>query len=150
MLANTETIRAILPALTMMSNPFQSASSLTSTEATVQASDFKSKLLQYYFAPRPPPGLLLLSSQVQQSYSKMTCMVSKLVLSSDLIEAAHILPKASSHVRLVSPFECQALHNILPMLLCSGAAVLLEFLMYGMSAMVFSGHSHSRRCVISW
>ena len=58
-LANTEAIRAILPALTMMYNPFHSASSLTSTEAKLQASDFKSRLLQYYFAPHPPPGLFV-------------------------------------------------------------------------------------------
>ena len=36
-------LKALLPALMMMSNPFQSASSLTSKQAEAQASDFKAK-----------------------------------------------------------------------------------------------------------
>lgn len=38
-LASTEQLVAILPVLTLMSNPFQSASSLTSKEGQLQASD---------------------------------------------------------------------------------------------------------------
>lgn len=91
-LANTEQLKAILSALILMSNPFQSESSLTSEEAQLQASDFKSRLLKYYFSPLPPPGLRQLPSQAYGAVSKMTCMVSKLVLSSNLVEASQILP----------------------------------------------------------
>ena len=51
--------KALLPALMMMSNPFQSASSLTSKQAEAQASDFKARLLHYYFLIPPKPGLQL-------------------------------------------------------------------------------------------
>ncbi|DBA71869.1 TPA: hypothetical protein ACH3X2_010918 [Trebouxia sp. C0005] len=95
-LANTEQLKAILPALTLMANPFQSASSLTSKEAQLQASDFKSRVFKYYFSPPPPPELQHLPSQAYFAGGKMTCMVSKLSLSSNLVEAAHILPKASA------------------------------------------------------
>ena len=88
--------KALLPALMMMSNPFQSASSLTSKQAEAQASDFKARLLHYYFSILPPPGLQLPQPQAHQ---KWHCMVSRLHLNSKLIEAAHILPKASAQAR---------------------------------------------------
>ena len=91
LLAHADKVAAILPALAVMSNPFQSASSLTSREADMRASDFKSKLLQYYFLPQPPPA--------NQSVLQMTCMVSKLVLSNTIIEATHLLPQESANVR---------------------------------------------------
>ncbi len=106
-LANTEQLKIMLPALTLMSNPFKSASSLTSTEAQLQASDFKSRLLKYYFSPLPPPGLQQLPSQAYGAVSKMTCMVSKLVLSSNLVEASQILPKASAQVEILSSLDCK-------------------------------------------
>ena len=93
-LANTEQLKAILPALTLVANPFHSASSLTSQEAEVQASDFKLRVFKYYFLPPPPPGLQQLPSHAYVPGGKMTCMVSKLRLSSNLVEAANILPKA--------------------------------------------------------
>ncbi len=99
-LANTEQLKIMLPALTLMSNPFKSASSLTSTEAQLQASDFKSRLFNYYFSPPPPPGLQQLPSQAHHFVGRMTCMVSKLVLSRNFVEAAHIVPKASAQVRV--------------------------------------------------
>ncbi|DBA70039.1 TPA: hypothetical protein ACH3X2_012290 [Trebouxia sp. C0005] len=116
-LANTEQLKAILPALKLMANPFQSASSLTSVEAQQQASDFKSRVFKYYFSPPPPHGLQQLPSQAYVASGKMTCMVSKLRLSSNLVEAAHILPKASAQV----------------------------LLMFGMSAKAFFGQNHLRR-----
>ncbi|DBA96668.1 TPA: hypothetical protein ACH3X1_015523 [Trebouxia sp. C0004] len=79
-----------------MANPFQSASSLISKEAQLQSSDFKSRVFKYYCSPPPPPGLQQLPSQAYVADGKMTCMVSKLRLSSNLVEAAHILPKASA------------------------------------------------------
>lgn len=106
-LANTEQLKAILSALILMSNPFQSESSLTSEEAQLQASDFKSRLLKYYFSPLPPPGLRQLPSQAYGAVSKMTCMVSKLVLSSNLVEASQILPKASAQVEILSSLDCK-------------------------------------------
>lgn len=48
-LTNLVELKALLPVLMMMSNPFQLASSLTSRQAEAQASDFKTRLLQYYF-----------------------------------------------------------------------------------------------------
>ncbi|DBA74808.1 TPA: hypothetical protein ACH3X2_009329 [Trebouxia sp. C0005] len=118
-LANTEQLKAILilPALTLMANPFQSTSSLTSVEAQQQASDFKSRVFKYYFSPQPPLGLQQLPSQAYVASGKMTCMVSKLKLSSNLVKAAHILPKASAQV----------------------------LLMFGMSVMAFFGQNHLRR-----
>ena len=89
-------LKALLPALMMMSNPFQSESSLTSQQAEAQASDFKARLLHYYFSVPPAPGLQLPQSQAHQ---KWHCMVSRLNLKSNLIEAAHILPKASAQAR---------------------------------------------------
>lgn len=89
-------LKALLPALMMMSNPFQSAVSLTSKQAEAQASDFKARLLHYYFSIPPPPGLQLPQPQAHQ---KLQCMVSRLHLESKLIEAAHILPKASAQAR---------------------------------------------------
>ena len=89
-------LKALLPSLMMMSNPFQSASSLSSKHAEAQASDFKARLLQYYFTLPNPPGLLLPQAQ---AHLTLQCMVSKLCLSSNLIEAAHIVPKASAQVR---------------------------------------------------
>ncbi|DBA90106.1 TPA: hypothetical protein ACH3X1_003424 [Trebouxia sp. C0004] len=86
-------LKALLPSLMMMSNPFQSASSLSSKQAEAQASDFKARLLQYYFTLPHPPGLLLPQAQAHLTFQ---CMVSKLCLSSNLIEAAHIVPKASA------------------------------------------------------
>ncbi|KAL3144235.1 hypothetical protein ABBQ32_004013 [Trebouxia sp. C0010 RCD-2024] len=77
----------------MMSNPFQSGSSLTSKQAEAQACDFKARLLHYYFSIPPPPGLQLPQPQAHQ---KLQCMVSRLHLKSKLIEAVHILPKASA------------------------------------------------------
>ena len=100
-LANTEQLKAILPALTFMANPFQSASSLTSKEAELQASDFKSRVFKYYFLPPPPPGLQQLPSHAYVAGGKMTCMVSKLRLSSNLVEATHILPKALAQVEIL-------------------------------------------------
>ena len=88
--------KALLPSLMMMSNPFQSASSLTSKQAEAQASDFKARLLHYYFSIPPPPGLQLPQPQAHQ---KWHCMVSRLHLNSKLIEAANILPKASAQAR---------------------------------------------------
>jgi len=41
---NNEQLIAILSALTLLANPFQEAPSLSSKEAQLQASDFKSKL----------------------------------------------------------------------------------------------------------
>lgn len=80
-----------------MSDPFQyqPAYTLSSEEAELQASSFKSGLLKYYFLPQPHPELPHLQSPAHHLASKMTCMVSKLVLSSDVIEATRILPKAS-------------------------------------------------------
>ena len=48
-LTNLVELKALLPALLMMSNPFQLASSPTRKQAEAQASDFKTRLLQYYF-----------------------------------------------------------------------------------------------------
>ena len=48
-LATLIEFKALLPALMMMSNPFQSASSLTSKQAEAQAYDFKARLLHYTF-----------------------------------------------------------------------------------------------------
>ena len=106
-LANTEQLKAILPALKLMANPFQSASSLTSVEAQQQASDFKSRVFKYYFSPPPPHGLQQLPSQAYVASGKMTCMVSKLRLSSNLVEAAHILPKASAQVYILPSLNCK-------------------------------------------
>ena len=89
-------LRALLPALMMMSNPFQSASGLTSKQDEAQASDFEARLLHYYFSIPPPPGLQLPQPQAHQ---KLQCMVSLLHLTSKLIEAAHILPKAAAQAR---------------------------------------------------
>ncbi|KAL0019912.1 hypothetical protein WJX77_007580 [Trebouxia sp. C0004] len=50
-------------------------------------------LHQYYFTLPHPPGLLLPQAQAHLTFQ---CMVSKLCLSSNLIEAAHIVPKASA------------------------------------------------------
>ena len=84
-----------------MANPFQSASSLTSTEAQLQASDFKLRVFKYYFLPPAPPGLQQLPSPAYVPGDKMTCMVSKLMLNSNLVEAAQILPKASAQVEIL-------------------------------------------------
>ena len=88
--------KALLPALMMISNPFQSASSLTSKQAEAQAYNFKARLLHYYFSIPPQPGLQLPQLQADQ---KCHCMVSRLPLNSKLIEAAQILPKASAQAR---------------------------------------------------
>ena len=120
---NSEQLTAILSALTLLSNPFQSASSLSSEEAQLQASDFKSRLFKYYFLPQPPPGLQLLSSQAHLPVNKMTCMVSKLMLSRDMIVAAHILPKASA-VTLLPSVDCQQGTTHWNFFVCSGASML--------------------------
>ena len=96
---------AILPTIVMASNPFQSGSSLSNLEARQKALDFKLRLLVYYFNQSPPgrrpPGLPV-SQDIQplQGFT-MQCMVSKLSLDSNIVTAAHILPKASSRVSFV-------------------------------------------------
>ena len=94
---------ALLPALMMMSNPFQSATSLNSKQAEAQTSDFKARLLQIYFSTPAPPGLQLPQPQAHQK--KCHCMVSRLRLKSKLIEAAHIWPKASAQARTSFDFN---------------------------------------------
>ena len=89
-------LKALLPALMVLLNPFQSASSLTSEQAEATRVDFKARLQQYYLSIPPPPGLQLPQEQAQQ---QCQCMVSRLYLKSNLIEAAHIVPKASDQVR---------------------------------------------------
>ena len=99
-LTNLVELKALAPAfnLMMMSNPFQSASSLTSEQAEAQASDSKARLLHYYFSIPPPPGLQL---PQQQAHQKWHCMVSRLHLKSKLIQAAHIVPKALAQARML-------------------------------------------------
>jgi hypothetical protein len=102
-LANTEQMMAIFPAIALASNPFQSAPSLSNHEAKLKAQDFKSRLLLYYFnqrPPGPPPGLPVPQQAQHLPTFPMQCMVSKLLLDSSIVEAAHILPKASSRVSL--------------------------------------------------
>ena len=55
-------LKALPPALMTMSNPFQSASSLTSKPAEAQASDFKARLLHYYFQYHPHLGCSCLTA----------------------------------------------------------------------------------------
>lgn len=102
---NTTRMMAILPTMVIASNPFQSGSSLSNLEARQKALDFKLRLLVYYFnqSPpgRPPPGLPVpQDTQPLQGFT-MQCMVSKLSLDSNIVTAAHILPKASSRVRFM-------------------------------------------------
>ena len=99
-LANTEQMMAVFPAIALASNPFQSASSLSNEENKQKANDFKTSLLLYYFNQRPPgptPGLLVQQPQHMPMFT-IQCMVSQLVLDSNIVEAAHILPKASAKV----------------------------------------------------
>ena len=110
-LANTEQMMAIFPAIALASNPFQSAPSLSNHEAKQKAFDFKLRLLVYYFNVQPPglppPGLPI-PQQVQHPPSfTMQCMISKLFLDSSIVEAAHILPKASSRVSFMWQLCCE-------------------------------------------
>jgi len=52
MMAVTKQMMAILPAILLVSNPFQSASGPSNLEAKQKAFDFKLKLLVYYFNRR--------------------------------------------------------------------------------------------------
>ncbi|DBA81581.1 TPA: hypothetical protein ACH3X1_007351 [Trebouxia sp. C0004] len=86
---------AALPALMVAFDPFQSVSSLSNAEGKMTAYDFKIRLLLYYFnqhCPRLPPGLA--QGQPLRSF-RMQCMISKLWLDSKIVEAAHIVPKAT-------------------------------------------------------
>lgn len=99
-LANTDKMVAALPALMVASDPFQSVSSLSNAEGRTTAYDFKSRLLLYYFnqhCPRLPPGLA--QGQPLPSF-RMQCMISKLWLDSKIVEAAHIVPKATNSSRV--------------------------------------------------
>lgn len=99
-LANTDQMVAALPALMVVSDPFQSKSSLSNADNRTTAYDFKSRLLLYYFNqhyPRLPPGLA--QGQPLQSF-RMQCMISKLWLDSKIVEAAHIVPKATNSSRV--------------------------------------------------
>ena len=102
MLANTEQMRALLPAMALASNPFQSASSLSKEEAQQKAFDFKLRLLEYYFHLHPlglpPPGLHFLQPAQHWPSFTMQCMISKLHLDSSMTAATHLLPKTSSTV----------------------------------------------------
>ena len=99
-LANTDKMVAALPALMVASDPFQSVSSLSNAEGRTTAYDFKSRLLLYYFnqlCPKLPPGLA--EGQPLPSF-RMQCMISKLWLDSKIVEAAHIVPKATNSSRV--------------------------------------------------
>jgi len=102
MLADTKQMMAILPAILLVSNPFQSASALSNLEAKQMAFGFKLKLLVYYFNRRPPglppPGLPSPPTAQPLPSFTMQCMISKLSLDSSIVEAAHILPNSSSRV----------------------------------------------------
>ena len=110
MMADTKQMMAILPAIVLASNPFQSASGLSNLEAKQKAFGFKLKLLVYYFDRRPPglppPGLPSPPHAQPLPSFTMQCMISKLSLDSSIVEAAHILPKASSRVSCVSYRVC--------------------------------------------
>ena len=110
MLADTKQMMAILPAIVLASNPFQSASGLSNLEAKQKAFGFKLKLLVYYFnrcpPGLPPPGLPSAPQAQPLPSFTMQCMISKLSLDSSIVEAAHILPKASSRVSCVSYRVC--------------------------------------------
>ena len=100
-LANTDKMVAALPALMVASDPFQSVSSLSNAESRTTAYDFKSRLLLYYFnqhCPRLPPGLA--QDQPLPSFPPMQCMISKLLLDSNIVVAAHIVPKAANSSRV--------------------------------------------------
>lgn len=100
-LANTDKMVAALPALMVASDPFQSVSSLSNAESRTTAYDFKSQLLWYYFkkhCPRLPPGLA--QDQPLPSFPPMQCMISKLLLDSKIVVAAHIVPKAANSSRV--------------------------------------------------
>jgi len=99
-LANIEQMVAALPALMAASDPFQSVSSLSNAQSKMTAYDFKSRLLLYYFnqhCPRLPPGLA--QGQPLPSF-RMQCMISKLRLDSKIVQAAHIVPKATNSSRV--------------------------------------------------
>ena len=71
-LANTEQMMAVFPAIALASNPFQSASSLSNEEIKQKANDFKTSLLLYYFSQRPPgptPGLLVQQPQHMPTFT---------------------------------------------------------------------------------
>ncbi len=105
MLADTKQMMAILSAILLVCNTFQSASGLSNLEAKQKAFDFKLKLLVYYFNQRPPglppPGLPSPPHAQPLPSFTMQCMISKLSLDSSIVEAAHILPTASSRVSFV-------------------------------------------------
>ncbi len=109
-LDNTDQMMAILPAIVLAYNPFQSASGLSNLEAKQKAFDFKLKLLVYYFNRRPlglpPPGLPSPPQAQPLPSFTMQCMISKLSLDSSIVVAAHILPRASSRVSFVSYLVC--------------------------------------------
>ena len=106
-LANTNQLVAVLPALLVVSDPFQSVSSVSNAEAKKTAYDFKSRLLLYYFnqhRPRLPPGLAA-QNQPLPSF-RMQCMISQLWLDSNIVEAAHIVPKATNSSRVSFTLFC--------------------------------------------
>ncbi len=157
-LANTEQMVAILPAIALASNPFQSAPSLSNHGAKLKAHDFKSRLLLYHFNMRPPGPLPGLPGHHLPTFI-MQCMVSKLLLESSIVEAAHILPKASSRVSLKwQLMQWQLMYrgnaHLQYMYRMSERLSHLQWgdciwvlLMFGMSAMDFFGQSLLRRLV---
>lgn len=79
-------------------NPFQSATSASHAEGSKDAhASFKVQLLDYYFRPRLPPGVI---APDQDLPSKMQCMISRLILDTNIVEAAHIVPKAKDSARV--------------------------------------------------
>ncbi|KAL0031021.1 hypothetical protein WJX79_010178 [Trebouxia sp. C0005] len=96
---NIDKMVAVLPALLVASDPFQSVSSFSNAEAKEIAYDFKLRLLIYYFnqhRPRLPPGLA--QGEPLPSFN-MQCMISKLWLERNIIEAAHIVSNATNSSR---------------------------------------------------
>lgn len=143
---NIDKMVAVLPALLVASDPFQSVSSFSNAEAKEIAYDFKLRLLIYYFnqhRPRLPPGLA--QGEPLPSFN-MQCMISKLWLERNIIEAAHIVSNAtnSSRVSFVLTWNAQQI-DISICCICSGETVFWVSTMFGMSAMVCFGHSHLQR-----
>lgn len=93
---------AALPGLMAAANPFQSVTSASHAEGKEDARKFKCQLLQYYFRPRLPPGLSTPNQDLaaQDLPSKMQCMISRLTLDTNIVEAAHIVPKAKDSARV--------------------------------------------------